>query len=153
MYNDKHGADWPGAGEMSDAGEVVMALYEQLAPVATKANQPGLLDHIFGLHVKVGLITCTCQSDYLKSCFGKARLLIAVLLQNKLNLPLCLGKLMLVWPSENSSFCCIQKCMLPFHNSCHASTSAVTLIPWCKLGPMHCLGHPGFQGAVSTMML
>lgn len=39
-------------GEMSDAGEVVMALYEQLAPVATKANQPGLLDHIFGLHVK-----------------------------------------------------------------------------------------------------
>ncbi len=49
----KHDAEWAGAGEMSDAGEVVMALYEQLAPVATKANQPGLLDHIFGLHVKV----------------------------------------------------------------------------------------------------
>ena len=46
-------SDLGGAGEMSDAGEVVMALYEQLAPVAAKANQPGLLDHIFGLHVKV----------------------------------------------------------------------------------------------------
>jgi len=51
----EHDAEWPGAGEMSDAGEVVMALYEQLAPVATKANQPGLLNHIFGLHVKVWL--------------------------------------------------------------------------------------------------
>ncbi|DBA91345.1 TPA: hypothetical protein ACH3X2_003991 [Trebouxia sp. C0005] len=42
-------ADLPGArfqvGEMSDAGEVVMVLYEQLAPVAIKANQPGLLNH------------------------------------------------------------------------------------------------------------
>ena len=52
MHDDEH-AEWGGAGEMSDAGEVVMALYDQLAPVAAKANQPGLLDHIFGLHVKV----------------------------------------------------------------------------------------------------
>ncbi|DBA91348.1 TPA: hypothetical protein ACH3X2_003994 [Trebouxia sp. C0005] len=40
---------------MSDAGEVMMALYEQLAPVASKANQPGLLNYIFGLHVKAGV--------------------------------------------------------------------------------------------------
>jgi len=53
MHDDEHDAEWGGAGEMSDAGEVVMALYDQLAPVAAKANQPGLLDHIFGLHVKV----------------------------------------------------------------------------------------------------
>ena len=49
----EHDAEWVGAGEMSDAGEVVMALYDQLAPVAAKADQPALLDHIFGLHVKV----------------------------------------------------------------------------------------------------
>ena len=53
MHNHEHDAERTGAGEMSDAGEVVMALYEQLAPVAAKANQPGLLDHMFGLHVKV----------------------------------------------------------------------------------------------------
>ena len=51
----EHDAEWSGAGEMSDAGEVVMALYDQLAPLAAKANQPALLDHIFGLHVKVWL--------------------------------------------------------------------------------------------------
>jgi len=51
---------------------------------------------------------------------------------------------MLAMQREDSSFCCIQKCMLPFHKSCHASASAVTLILWCELGPMHCLGHPGY---------
>lgn len=50
------------AGEMSDASEVLMALYEQLAPVAAKAGQPGLLDTMFGLHVKVccGSVTAQC---------------------------------------------------------------------------------------------
>ncbi|DBA68222.1 TPA: hypothetical protein ACH3X2_013838 [Trebouxia sp. C0005] len=59
-------AGLPGArfqvGEMSDAGEVVMALYEQLAPVAAKANQPGLLDHMFGLHVKEEVHCCKCSA-------------------------------------------------------------------------------------------
>ncbi|DBA77474.1 TPA: hypothetical protein ACH3X1_009298 [Trebouxia sp. C0004] len=59
-------AGLPGArfqvGEMSDAGEVVMALYKQLIPVAIKANQPGLLDHIFGLHVKEEVHCCKCSA-------------------------------------------------------------------------------------------
>ncbi len=38
---------------MGDAGEVLMDLYEELALVAAKANQPSLLDDTFGLHVKV----------------------------------------------------------------------------------------------------
>ncbi len=46
-----------GAGQMSDAGEVLMTLYEHLAPVATQAKQPWLLDLVFGLHVKVRLNT------------------------------------------------------------------------------------------------
>ena len=50
------------AGEMSDASEVLMALYEQLAPVAAKAGQPGLLDTVFGLHVQV------CSSSVTAHC-------------------------------------------------------------------------------------
>ena len=42
-------------GEMSDAGEVLMALYEHLLPAAANANQPSLLQIIFGLHVQVTL--------------------------------------------------------------------------------------------------
>ena len=41
------------AGQMSDAGEVLMVLYEHLKPVAAKAGQPRMLDGVFGLHVKV----------------------------------------------------------------------------------------------------
>lgn len=40
-------------GEMSDAAEVLMAIYEHLLPVAAEAGQPQLLNFIFGLHVQV----------------------------------------------------------------------------------------------------
>lgn len=40
-------------GEMSDAAEVLMAIYEHLTPVAARAGQPQLLNVIFGLPVQV----------------------------------------------------------------------------------------------------
>ena len=40
---------------MGDAAEVLSALYEKLAAVAAKTQQPSLLDDNFGLHVKVNL--------------------------------------------------------------------------------------------------
>lgn len=54
------------AGQMSDAAEVLMALYDALLPVAAKANQPGLLGAVFGIHVKVCL--CLPLSSYARSC-------------------------------------------------------------------------------------
>ena len=52
------------AGQMSDAAEVLMAIYEHLTPVAARALQPQLLDDIFGLHVQVASYTHaqTCVS-------------------------------------------------------------------------------------------
>ena len=40
-------------GEMSDAGEVLMALYEHLILAARNTEKPKLLHVIFGLHVQV----------------------------------------------------------------------------------------------------
>lgn len=40
-------------GEMRDANEVLMALYDHLLPAAVNAKQPRLLEIIFGLHVQV----------------------------------------------------------------------------------------------------
>lgn len=38
---------------MSDAAEVLMAIYEHLTPVAAKTAEPHLIDTIFGLHIQV----------------------------------------------------------------------------------------------------
>ena len=47
---------------MSDAAEVLIALYEQLAPVAARAGQPQLLESLFGLYVEVAPATqCLLQ--------------------------------------------------------------------------------------------
>ena len=40
---------------MSDAAEVLMAMYEHLTSVAARAGQPQLLNSLFGLHVQVAL--------------------------------------------------------------------------------------------------
>ena len=51
------------AGQMHDAGEVLLTLYDALSKVAQANNQPHLLDRIFGLHVKVRwLIICIVHS-------------------------------------------------------------------------------------------
>lgn len=41
---------------MHDAGELLLVLYKHLTPVAVRAGQPELLDHIFGLSVQVMLV-------------------------------------------------------------------------------------------------
>lgn len=44
---------WDGIGEMSDAAELLMAIYEHLTPVAARTAEPHLIDTIFGLHIQV----------------------------------------------------------------------------------------------------
>lgn len=57
------------AGQMSDAAELLMALYDALLPVAAKANQPGLLGAVFGIHVKVCL--CLPLSSEAATCMQR----------------------------------------------------------------------------------
>lgn len=45
---------------MSDAAELMVAVYEHLTPMAARTAQPHLLNEIFGLHVQVTAAhTCT----------------------------------------------------------------------------------------------
>ena len=62
---------WCGAGQMGDAAEVLGALYEKLAAVASEAGQPTLLNDNFGLHVQVvSLLSTVCAMH----CICKLRL-------------------------------------------------------------------------------
>ncbi|KAL0021262.1 hypothetical protein WJX79_001147 [Trebouxia sp. C0005] len=100
-------ADLPGArfqvGEMSDAGEVVMVLYEQLAPVAIKANQPGLLNHRLACMTRKRCTAIEAQS--LKSCDdenGGCQVRKCVL-HSLVSQPAKVFTMQLAWQTDNES--------------------------------------------------
>ena len=47
-------------GEMSDAGEVLLAIYDCIAGVTTSRGLPAIVDHVFGLHVSESVHCSAC---------------------------------------------------------------------------------------------
>lgn len=53
---------------MNDAAEVLIALYEQLTPLAARAGQAQLLDSIFGTRVEV--VSARYMQCHLQPCLA-----------------------------------------------------------------------------------